>query len=341
MKKMNYPAILVLMLIFMAIISQGQSLVAVQNGGTPRFYSILEEAINNAQNKDTIYIPGGAYSFKDSWITIDKELHLIGCGHHPDSAKVLPTVLNAHIKLISGASNSSFEGFLLNGDFVVPSDDEDVDNITIQRCSFSSIRLSRLSEYWLVSENVVIGAVIGGYNSPYAKNNVFTNNFIGSTIYYFGQNNTFKNNYINCNGCNFNLIDGCYFTNNIFDLNHSEPFIYQVIASVFENNIFFWSNYIPASCINKNNIFSQSSSTTFNNNNLKYFDYKEDYHLKPDSPGKNAGTDGTDIGLYGGAYPWKEGAIPSNPHYQRVQISPKTDNSGKLNVKVKVAAQDN
>jgi len=65
-----------------------------------------------------------------------------------------------------------------------------------------------------------------------------------------------------------------------------------------------------------------------------------DYHLKADSPGKNAGKDGTDIGIYGGSYPWKEGSLPFNPHYQKIQVAPKTDNQGNLNVNIMVKAQD-
>ena len=46
-------------------------------------------------------------------------------------------------------------------------------------------------------------------------------------------------------------------------------------------------------------LFVNVSSTTF--------DYAYDYHLQATSPGKNAGTDGTDIGIYGGAYPFPSG----------------------------------
>ena len=71
-----------------------------------------------------------------------------------------------------------------------------------------------------------------------------------------------------------------------------------------------------------------------------FVNHSNDFHLNITSLGKNAGTDGTDIGIYGGAFPWKEGSIPTNPHFQKINIAPKTDNSGNLNVKIKVAAQD-
>ncbi len=334
--------ILISILVFQVSLANAQNLIAVQNGGAPKFYSILENAINNAQNKDTIYISGGAFSFSTT-ITIDKELHFMGTGYHPDSTKVLPTQINSSIVLVSGANNSSFEGFLLNGDIVTVSINEDVDKISIQRCYFRSIRLSRSSEYWVVRENIITGNVSGGDNSmqPFAQNNIFSNNIIGEFISCFGPNNEFRNNFMNGGYFYLNKIDGCFFKNNIFNINsYDQNRYYTISSSVFENNIFSGSSFIPSGCINRNNIDQQSSASTFVNQSLTYFDYTQDYHLKTDSPGRNAGTDGSDIGIYGGTYPWKEGSIPANPHFQRIQIGTKTDINGNLNVKIKIAAQD-
>jgi hypothetical protein len=38
------------------------------------------------------------------------------------------------------------------------------------------------------------------------------------------------------------------------------------------------------------------------------------YKLKSSSPGKNAGTDGTDIGIYGGQYPWPASVLVDYIH---------------------------
>lgn len=45
------------------------------------------------------------------------------------------------------------------------------------------------------------------------------------------------------------------------------------------------------------------------------------------------------MGIYGGSTPWKEGAIPSNPHIFFKNISNATDGSGNLPVQIKVSAQ--
>ncbi len=317
----------------------GQNLIAVQNGGTPRFYSILQDAIANAQNKDTIYIPGGVYSFTYGAITINKELHLIGPGHYPDSSAATGIAhLNATITLTNGANNSSFTGFYLNGNFFSGETDanEDVDNITISRCNISSINLSRLSTYWLISESVIrdflAGFSISVSPSPFAQNNLFSNNIISNSKY-FGPNTEFRNNlFISASS---NYFDGCLFKNNIFVNSPT-----TIISCKFENNLFFSGFSLPDGSIGSYNIISQTSANTFINQTSDDFSYSQDYHLKSTSLGKNAGKDGTDIGIYGGAFPWKEGSIPFNPHFQQVQVSPKTDANGNLNVNIKVAAQE-
>ena len=64
------------------------------------------------------------------------------------------------------------------------------------------------------------------------------------------------------------------------------------------------------------------------------------FHLRPGCLGKNAGTDGTDLGIYGGSFPWKNGSLPPNPHIQTKNISSATDPIGNLNVNIKVKAQE-
>lgn len=313
-----------------------QTLIAVQNGGAPKFYTILQDALTNAQNKDTIYIPGGVYSFSGTAITINKELHLIGTGHHPDSISATGiTRLNVDISIASGANNSTFEGLSLKGGFSVVSND-DTHNVAISRCICTGLYLASHSTHCIISENVIKGAVSGNN----AQDNLFSNNVIESYVSDFGVNNIFRNNFFMISSYPYSLssIEGCYFQNNVFAYT---PPSQDIESNVFENNLFLRVVMFPAGSINSNNIISQTSASTFVNQSGSTFNYSHDYHLKPDSPGKNAGKDGTDIGIYGGTYPWKEGSIPANPHFQSIKISPKTDNLGNLNVRVKVAAQDN
>jgi hypothetical protein len=71
------------------------------------------------------------------------------------------------------------------------------------------------------------------------------------------------------------------------------------------------------------------------------FDYSYDFHLAENSIARGAGIEGTDCGIYGGTNPYKEGAVPMNPHIQAISIPSTTDGEGKLHISVKVKAQNN
>lgn len=333
-----------------------QNLIAVQNGGTPSFYQKLDSAIMYTTNGDTLYISGGPFTYNNSIsdvIAIDKELHLIGVGHNPDSTSSTNiTKISASISFMMGSNKSSLEGIFLEGN-IYPgiSSDEDVDNIIISRSNVGSLFLGRLANNWSVRENIIKGGVYGSYSSsviPYAQNNYFSNNIIEGQISSFSYNNVFANNiclffaYNDIYGYSFSTfanIEGSIFQNNIFLMtgtySNSSNF-----SCRFFNNLFVFDFEVTDGSLGQNNIINQVQSSIFISQNGNKFDYSHNYHLPPSSPGKNAGTDGTDIGIYGGAFPWKEGSIPFNPHFQKIQISPTTDNNGNLNVNIKVAAQE-
>ena len=63
------------------------------------------------------------------------------------------------------------------------------------------------------------------------------------------------------------------------------------------------------------------------------------FHLKSVCKGIKAGADGTDMGIYGGMYPWKDGDLPINPHIVSKNIGTTLDASGNLKVNVTVEAQ--
>lgn len=69
--------------------------------------------------------------------------------------------------------------------------------------------------------------------------------------------------------------------------------------------------------------------------------YTQNFHLITNSPGLNAGTDGTDVGIYGTNQPTKEGWIPSNPHISYKNVSQQTDANGNLKATFIVKAQAN
>ena len=68
---------------------------------------------------------------------------------------------------------------------------------------------------------------------------------------------------------------------------------------------------------------------------------EEDFHLLGDAKTTYLGDDGKEVGIYGGMLPFKEGAVPSNPHIIQKMISTTSESNGFLNISFKVGAQQN
>lgn len=315
--------------------SFGQNLIAVQNGGEPTFYQQVDDVIVNAQDGDTIYIPGG------TWVVtkpITKRLHLAGVGHNPDATDATFATTLAHtFTLADGANNGSLTGLFIRDGF--NSSNATVTSYTVSRCRIANnLSFSSKNSNFMFFENILEGSISSTITgTEFASNFSFSNNFIG---YFYGgnypNNSVYKNNIFTYSA---------YFISTQYSLFENNIFVYfnlsGILNSTFKNNLFVAPVVFPVGTnVGSNNIDGQEESTIFVNQEGANFNYAHDYHLQTSSPGKNAGTDGTDVGIYGGIYPWKEGSIPFNPHFETIQISPKTDDNGNLNVNIKVVAQE-
>lgn len=331
--------------------SFAQSKIAVQNGGTPKFYTELTDAVTNAVSGDTIYIPGGTFT---AGFTLTKKLHLVGVGHNIDSTLVTGiTKFISNVTLSAGSDNSSMEGIYLDGDlnFGETTTPTVVSGFFMRRCNVNKIyfvtsdpdtQIRYANNLFIESviRSGIVSSTIGYYNSMQVQSNSFFNNIINWDIGFLGNNCMFKNNILILDY--FRNVKGAVFENNYIG---KQVISSEIFSCTFYNNInqnLMSTLSHELSNLFRNNIDNQALTDTFVNYTAGVaYSYDFDYHLKATSPGKNAGIDGTDIGIYGGTFPWKEGSVPSYPHFQSATIAPQTDNTGKLNVKLKVAAQDN
>jgi len=318
-----------------------QNLIAVQNGSTPAFYTKLTDALSYAQSGDTIYIPGGSFES----VSINKEIHLIGVGANPDSTFITNRTVISGLNLQKGSDNGSIQGCHLSGQCSIS---EGIDRYSITRCYINKgISFNADAAHFLITENILggfgDGCLYGGFHSIVLKGSghIVANNIIKADIISSG-GNVFENNVFLYSTTWCQPLSCSYekFYNNIF-LSGGQG----TTNCIAKNNLGYFYNDIDGRNNQGTNNYSIGSSS-FDEVFVSFsvangWSFSSDLHLKPDSPYRNAGTDGTDIGIYGGAFPWKEGSVPSNPHFKSVKINPKTDNSGNLNVKIKVAAQDN
>jgi hypothetical protein len=252
------------------------------------------------------------------------------------------------------------------------------DNITVLRNRFlnSTIALTlnnsssgTYAKGWVIVNNIFQGRVDGGSNStaPSPLNILFANNIcIGQYINGFNSptviidHNIFLG--VSAGGPNGSVLAGMYnvvVSNNIFSrsiglvLDNSA----SVVFCTFNNNLSNlttvavspqynpatdFANFVPSvggSNTGSANIIGQNPLFTLNANPDAYSTL-DNYRLQATSPGKNAGNDGTDLGIYGGSYPFPSGgAIGSGFDTRPVPPIPQVTNVNIQNTSLTPGAQ--
>ena len=335
-----------------------QNRITVQNGNQTTFYTNLDSAIINSPSGATILIPGGNWSISGATTQIDKKLYIYGVGHYPDSTKATGrTQISGDVCFISGADSSVISGIYISGSlrFGTSSANQKIKYLTISRCNIKdSLKLgfegNTEAQNNLISE-CVLNTIIG-FNQ---QNTVFDKNIINDNIRYFDNckfnNNIFLKKRHDGNGLENRIlvyINNCIFTDNVFlqesyygfdcIVNHDGVSSFN---NTFYNNLLTQNTTfpLPGNNVGFDNIVNVAQSDIFENQTGSAFDYKHDYHLRSDCPGKNAGLNGYDIGLYGTNVPYKEGAVPLVPHFIKADLAPEATANGMLKVTIEVEAQ--
>ncbi len=181
----------------------------------------------------------------------------------------------------------------------------------------------------LIANNIINYRLSGNSSS---RDLIIANNIILSYLeaFGFGTSSILITNNIFVGGYNLGYFDikKVIFTNNIF-------YGVSIRAYAYPTNFYFsytiWNSNISIGG-GSYTAFPLTGSNTGSNNHEDVdpmfvsaagyvFHYTDDYHLQPGSPGIAAGTDGTNIGIYGGPFPFPDGGI-SGGGYQTSQETP-------------------
>ncbi len=293
----------------------------------------LATAYTAAQSGDTLYLSGSTFTPPPAF---DKQLTIFGAGHYLDSTLATgKSFISGSLILSENADNFYLEGVEITGNLTF-STNNSVNNVTIKRCKINGTttiggNLSNPSNNLALIGNVFI--------SPINLSNA-TNVMIANSIIQTGLNPSY----------------GTLFSNNIF-LNTATSYYFYGDNNILNNNIFL-NHWISGGTGNvyNNNLFESATPTygatptiigsytgiaqsaIYVNQTGSAFNYAHDYHLQ--APTTYIGTDGSQVGIYGGTFPYKEGAVPLNPHIQIKNIAPTTDVNGDLQIQIQVEAQE-
>lgn len=336
--------ILLLLSCMFSVTVFAQRKVALQSNGATSFYggaTAYVSAYNAAVNGDTLYLPGGTFPPVD----IKKSITIFGVGHHPDSTAVTgATIISGGFNLYGGSADSHIEGLKINGNVGTAGNN---DRCLLKRCHVAG-SVSLNGDGVRIIENIILGPVnansssnmvVGNNIIKYSSQNILTN---------MAQNAWIHNNvivgrgyvvsYTNC--YLFGIITDCLFENNvIFNEGTTLANVLSPNATnnTFRNNVF---NATPVGTDNvwTNNFTGVPSTDFFVSYSQLTFGYNENFSVR------NAvytGVDGKPVGIYGGLSPFKSGSVPVTPHINSLNIATETDAQGKLNVQIKVKAQEN
>ena len=286
-------------------------------------YTTLQAAHDGAINGDTIYVYPSLTPY--SAITISKKIAIIGTGFslvndYSDYSKISGTFI-----FDAGAEGSLISSLIGTFDVNIK-----VARITVQRCkintivvgnnlSNSNVNIVNCCLYSERSTQISIGenSLVGIYNNIFMKTYETHKIQIGLKGSAMIQNNFFMradkswwqypNSYVECSSA-------------------ADVFILNNICE----NPGSWG--LSTGTLFKNNI-------TIDANDVNYFvDFANgNYHLKDNSPAKAAGTDGKDLGIYGGDYPFIDDGTPNLPtvYYMLVPTSAKQSDGLPVVVKAK------
>lgn len=339
-----------------------QDVITVMHNGQPTFYypaandhNAITIAANNAQAGDTILLAGVLYNLGAN-VVINKKLVIIGAGGHPDSTitsgrtRITRTGSTQKFWFEAGSSFSELHGLHFEGDNQVTFTTANAaDGIRIKHCRANAIVLRNSTNAASTTTNMTIEhCMIGWVDFGFAPGtNRVINSIVGGVS----------------NGTSGSLVENCVllnFNQNVANGNNSVTYRSNVFnrqtgttaytinePSTFQNNRWVLQsgsslNFGNVVLSEQNNGHVTTLAQAFTSATVDYatWDYPMDHHVVPAF--QTAGYLGTQVGIYGGSNPWKDGMLPFNPHWRDLTTPGNATIGGTLQgVRIKASAQQN
>jgi len=328
-----------LVLVLTSIISSAAIIHVDMNKERPAgYYGDLQLAINNANSGDTIFI----YPANNDYghITIKKQLHLFGFGYDGNIngvSRIDRLYLDTNATENTNSSGSSIQGLTIDYFYIQK---HNINNISLigNYIRYSIILTNNCSNFTIKNNYIGSYLNIDGASNVVISNNIFRG---GDNLSIYSSNsssNVISNNLF-MSFRHFNNVSNAIVSNNIFICSYDANQTYMNNNN-FQNNLSWRSTLDPYPLPPTGNTGSGNISNQdplFETGQASgAFDIYKDYNLKSTSPGKNAGTDGTDIGPYGGTNPFVWGGAFTIPKVTELVIeTPVVDQGTSVNVKLK------
>lgn len=305
--------------------AQDVQMATLQHGETVTTYygaDGLVSAYNAAEAGDQICLSGGTFTS----VNIAKAVKIYGAGGFVQDAAAnrFKTVLSGDftIELPAGAEGLLIEGIYspnsisCKGDIVAMTlrknylhilrfNNANTTNCRIEHCDINEFYPDAHSKNLIINNSVF---TFRGNNSSDAVVSIVNCVQWGGDSNGFPTAAVYKNSFVaNTNTCSTLAYYNCIVW----------TYRKEMSGSSIKDNVVTYDNY----CNNKNDFFTGEG----------YYQLKDEYKSKV------MGTDGTEIGIYGGSTPFSN--VPSNPQVTTKSVAGQSDTNGKLKVNMVVEAQ--
>lgn len=319
--------IFTILLIISVIIAPAQSpLMATldHNGEITHFYNsnALASAVSAAEDGDIITLSSGSFNGTN----ISKSITLRGAGM--DNIYGEATYIKSEIAFTDTIQRLQIED--LSALFITFQNGK-VYNLNVERCYIKTFRNQNYNNIeFLTCKNCRIEGLSNITNATIQSSQILNSvidilNYISNAQIY----NSILSTIISCpNSVFWNsiLIDS-----NLSDTNSA----YNCISWSRSNTSIF------NTCSGSNNTIINNKISIFKDTSISTSSFNADflsYELSDDIKSTYLGNDGTEVGIYGGVYPYT--SKPTTPKITKCNVANKSTVDGKLSVEIEVSAQE-
>lgn len=323
---------------------QAQVFIIERSSNTTLTFDNIKSAVDALKDGDRLYLPSGVHDdYKwtgyegtlnySNILVVNKKVFIYGAGYNEGANS---TVIKGGTFVIGkDAKGALITGVRFDNNFTL----DNVSNCVVSRCKMKGIfSLNGIGANNNVTECEFNNNLSSG-PSPYTGNgDGLSSNFSKCVFTYYPSFNTATIS--NCLFFDWSNFQNCSLSNNIFIISKTVTNSKRTITG--SNNTFsynLWVGGYTESDVSQNNTFKKEMDKESYANVFVDAD-KGDFHLKDGCVGKNAASDGKDVGIFGTTIPFKENKLPSIPTFSVKVISTETDATGKLPVNIVIDAQE-
>ena len=293
----TFTILLGLFLMSLTVQSQPKVITIDNRANSGADYTTLPAAITASIPGDTLHIHPSATSY--GVLTTTKRLIIVGLSHNEDNSNNNQKAIVGNVTFQGNSANSLITGMQYNQ--ISTNVITDCSNIRIINNRGGTITGGTNADNWIIEGNILTHINNNSSNGWIIKNNIFNRNTW--IIQNFNNTTSFLNNVVINSSDNFALsCSDPIVNNNVFILTGSaDDLLLNTSTIAFNNNLTYSPNFNPIPALNGTGNLNETNPNFVNAPFGSITDfYNNDYNVGGSAI--NAGTDGTDLGVFGALF---------------------------------------